>query len=216
MTNSEKPIANPHILLREEFDDWAVLFDPDTGRGSGLNPAGVHVWKRLDGEHTLDGLLEELRAHADKMPADARDHIGAFVDALVAEGLAATDGSVSGQAKCSDISLVGPIEVTLLAYEAPRLINLNSPQAALGKTCASHGSQAAHCCSGAGASTSCSTGTCPGYPSSCCNGNGDTNCCSSGPAPKYEIRFVVRRRQQSFLLRCGFWWLMMLAVMGVR
>jgi hypothetical protein len=28
------------VLLREEFDDWAVLYDPDTGYGFGLNPTG--------------------------------------------------------------------------------------------------------------------------------------------------------------------------------
>jgi hypothetical protein len=27
----EKPKANPEIVLREEFDDWALLFNPDTG-----------------------------------------------------------------------------------------------------------------------------------------------------------------------------------------
>jgi hypothetical protein len=27
----KNPIANPLIVLREEFDDWAILFDPDTG-----------------------------------------------------------------------------------------------------------------------------------------------------------------------------------------
>jgi len=86
-------------MLREEFEDWAVLFDPDRGRGFGLNPTGVYVWKVLDGEHTLDGLLEELRAHAGNMPADTRDHIEAFVDALAAEGLAAFDGSASGREK---------------------------------------------------------------------------------------------------------------------
>jgi hypothetical protein len=31
--NGDKPIANPYVMLREEFDDWAVLFNPDTGRG---------------------------------------------------------------------------------------------------------------------------------------------------------------------------------------
>ena len=54
MEDDDKPIANPFILLREEFDDWAVVFDPDTGHGFGLNPTGVYVWKVLDGEHSID------------------------------------------------------------------------------------------------------------------------------------------------------------------
>ncbi len=50
MTDDHKPIVNPYVQLREEFDDWAILFNPDTGRGFGLNPTGVRVWKLLDGE----------------------------------------------------------------------------------------------------------------------------------------------------------------------
>ncbi len=31
MNPEDKPIANPMIVFREEFDDWAVLFNPETG-----------------------------------------------------------------------------------------------------------------------------------------------------------------------------------------
>ncbi len=64
--NSEKPIANPSVVLREEFDDWAVLFDPDTGRGFGLNPTGVYLWKLLDGGHPTDALPKKIRTYADE------------------------------------------------------------------------------------------------------------------------------------------------------
>ena len=49
LKNDDKPIANPVVMLREEFDDWAVLFNVDTCHGSGLNPTGVFVWKLLTG-----------------------------------------------------------------------------------------------------------------------------------------------------------------------
>ena len=49
MEPHDKPIANPLVVLREEFDDWAILFDPDTGNAFGLNPTGVYLWKLLDG-----------------------------------------------------------------------------------------------------------------------------------------------------------------------
>ena len=62
MTKDDKPIVNPYVQLREEFDDWAILFNPDTGRGFGLNPTGVYVWKLLDGAHTVDGNVERINA----------------------------------------------------------------------------------------------------------------------------------------------------------
>ena len=50
MNQTDKPIANPIVVLREEFDDWAVLFNPDTADALGINPVGVAVWKRMDGQ----------------------------------------------------------------------------------------------------------------------------------------------------------------------
>jgi hypothetical protein len=38
MTNGDKPLANPFVVLREEFDSWAILFDLDRGHGLGLSP----------------------------------------------------------------------------------------------------------------------------------------------------------------------------------
>jgi SynChlorMet cassette protein ScmD len=61
MTN--KPLANPLVVLREEFDDWAILFDPDTGHAYGLNPVSVFIWKHLDGKHTMANILESLQAN---------------------------------------------------------------------------------------------------------------------------------------------------------
>ena len=97
MKNREKPLANPYAVLRDAFGDWAILFTPDTGRGSlveyecqarcfGLNPSGVYLWKLLDGEHTLDALLEEIRDCTEGVPEEASDHVVAFVNDLVAQG----------------------------------------------------------------------------------------------------------------------------------
>ena len=83
-------------MLREEFDNWAVLFSPDTGRGFGLNPTGVYVWKLLDGARTIGGLVKKIREHVDDLPENVSDHIGAFIDELVVQGLAGLESSLSG------------------------------------------------------------------------------------------------------------------------
>ena len=93
--NGDRPIAHHYVLLREEFDDWAILFNPDTGRGFGLSPTGVYVWRLLDGEHTIDEMVTALRRDALDIPENARDGVGTFVDALVAEGLAGFQSTVS-------------------------------------------------------------------------------------------------------------------------
>jgi SynChlorMet cassette protein ScmD len=86
--DDSRPVANPLVVLREEFDDWAVLFDPDTGEGYGLNPVSVFIWKRLDGRHTVEDIMTELRSSCEDAPDDAQAYIGAFIQDLLERGLA--------------------------------------------------------------------------------------------------------------------------------
>ena len=86
MRGSDKPIVNPQVVLREEFDDWAILFDPNTGSAFGINPVGVLIWKRLDGHHTIQDILKELRENCDNTPKEAKEHIEEFIQNLVEHG----------------------------------------------------------------------------------------------------------------------------------
>jgi SynChlorMet cassette protein ScmD len=182
-------------MLREEFDDWAVLFDPDSGHGFGLSPTSVFLWKLLDGEHTLGGLLAEIRRYVDNVPEDARDHIDSFVDTLIAEGLAGLDSDGSDfldhagtvrlyQEKCTCVPLGTTGGMKTFKYEPPRLINLNSEERAIGKCCnnGSHdtndcfdGACASACHSGCNATTqgTClGCGSCADWSGTACNSNG--------------------------------------------
>jgi hypothetical protein len=48
-----KPVPNPMVVSREEFDDWAILFDPETGKAFGVDPVGTEIWNKLDGKCDL-------------------------------------------------------------------------------------------------------------------------------------------------------------------
>ena len=86
MNQTDKPIANPIVVLREEFDDWAVLFNPDTADASGINPVGVAVWKRMDGKRSLEEIVAEINDRFEEVPADALEEISAFVSTLAENG----------------------------------------------------------------------------------------------------------------------------------
>ena len=79
---------NPGLVLREEFDDWAVLFDPDSGDAYGLSPTSVLVWKLLDGNHTAKDIEAKVRAQCSDVPDEANEHIEAFIAELVEHGYA--------------------------------------------------------------------------------------------------------------------------------
>jgi SynChlorMet cassette protein ScmD len=80
------PVANPVAVLREEFDDWAVLFNPDTAAAVGVNPVGVAVWKQLDGRHDLPTIIAAVQAQFAEVPGTAESEIAAFIDQLVQQG----------------------------------------------------------------------------------------------------------------------------------
>lgn len=88
MSQSDKPVANPLIVLREEFDDWATLFDPDSGDAFGLNPIGLFIWKRLDGNHGVSDILRDLEEYCDAVPEDVEDDLQDFIQELLQRGLA--------------------------------------------------------------------------------------------------------------------------------
>ena len=86
MNPTDRPVANPVVVLREEFDDWAVLFNPDTADAVGTNPVGVAVWKRMDGKRSLGEIVSEIHNSFEGVPGAALDEIAAFIDKLSENG----------------------------------------------------------------------------------------------------------------------------------
>jgi SynChlorMet cassette protein ScmD len=81
---------NPDIVLREEYDDWAVLFDPNTGKTCGISPTGVFIWKQLDGSKAKADILLALGdACEGGLPAEASDDYDKFIAQLLEDGLVA-------------------------------------------------------------------------------------------------------------------------------
>lgn len=86
MSPDFKPIPNRDTVLREEFDDWAILFNPDTAAAVGVNPVGVVTWKLIDGERSLADIAEALRERFDMVPDMVTDDIAGFVAELTEYG----------------------------------------------------------------------------------------------------------------------------------
>jgi SynChlorMet cassette protein ScmD len=92
MNVSDKPIANPLVVLREEFDDWAVLFNPENADAISTNPVGVAVWKRMDGTRTLEQIVAEVKNEFTDPPETMPTEIAEFVDSLVGKGFVGIEG----------------------------------------------------------------------------------------------------------------------------
>jgi SynChlorMet cassette protein ScmD len=86
MKPTSPPIANPVAVLREEFDDWAVLFNPDTAEAVGINPVGVAVWKLMDGRRSIEEIITQISDQFDRVPASVGEEVTAFVTQLTERG----------------------------------------------------------------------------------------------------------------------------------
>lgn len=86
MNRTDRPIANPIVVLREEFDDWAVLYNPDTADAVGTNPVGVAVWKRMDGKRSVEDIVTEIENSFEDTPDASFEEIAAFVNTLAEKG----------------------------------------------------------------------------------------------------------------------------------
>lgn len=86
MTLQERPVANPVVVLREDFDDWAVLFNPDTADALGINPVGVALWKLMNGQNSLEQMVAVLQTAYAGVPDTAADDVSSFVHNLAERG----------------------------------------------------------------------------------------------------------------------------------
>ena len=78
---------NPVVVLREEFDDWAVLYNPDNAEAVGANPSGVDIWKRLDGTKSVNEIVKQIKQEYRNVSESADVEIFDFIDKLVKRGL---------------------------------------------------------------------------------------------------------------------------------
>ena len=79
---SDSPLRNPDIVFREEFDEWGILFDPETGQAVAIDPVAVFYWKNLDGSMSRDELVNALKKECDDVPEDASAHLDEFIKQL--------------------------------------------------------------------------------------------------------------------------------------
>lgn len=83
-----KVVINPKVVFRDDFEDAAVVYNPETEIAYGLNPTGVIVWKMLDGKHSLSDIVSSIKRQCDNVPDEVDVHLEQFVKSLIDRGIA--------------------------------------------------------------------------------------------------------------------------------
>jgi SynChlorMet cassette protein ScmD len=87
LRKNDKVSINPNIVLREEYDNWAILFDPDSKTALGINPIGVFIWKLMADEYTIGDILHKLEERCENIPDGSFNHLSDFIEDLHKKGL---------------------------------------------------------------------------------------------------------------------------------
>ena len=91
------PIINPVVVLRKEFDDWAVLFNPDTAEAVGINPIGVAIWELLAQNKDFPAIIETLNQQYSGVPDSVETEIDSFINDMAERGFLGFDIGNTGQ-----------------------------------------------------------------------------------------------------------------------
>ena len=89
MSNTTCVIVNPDVVLREEDEDGALLFHPDTNHLQVINATGTYLWHRCDGTRDYKAFADSLVEEFDGLPEDSSmllEQVQEFFDDLVAKG----------------------------------------------------------------------------------------------------------------------------------
>ena len=79
---SDVPRIDPRAQLREDFEDWTILFHPLTGEVVGLDPVGVLAWKLIDGRRSAEDIAAALQARFEDAPPTVREDTLEFLQSL--------------------------------------------------------------------------------------------------------------------------------------
>ena len=79
-------MKNPDVVVREEDEDGALIFNPDTDQIRVINPTGFFIWNLCDGGNDLTGIILAVKESFkdvpdDKVFRDVEEYIGDMVEA---------------------------------------------------------------------------------------------------------------------------------------
>ena len=78
-------LKNPEVVLREETEQGALLYNPDNNAIKILNGTGVFIWKMCDGKHDPESIAQAVQEQYTDVPAaEVVEQVKAFIEEMKA------------------------------------------------------------------------------------------------------------------------------------
>lgn len=85
--------AKPGVIIKEEPDFWALLYDPARDISFGINPVCVYAWKKMQDSITVNDIVEGIKNHFSSVPEDIESDIYTMLQSLIKKELCILDNS---------------------------------------------------------------------------------------------------------------------------
>jgi hypothetical protein len=80
-------LRNPDVVLREEDEDGALLFNPDTNQVKVINSTGLFIWEKCDGQNGLEEIVQSIQQDFEEVPTDqVLQDVQGFLDGMQQTG----------------------------------------------------------------------------------------------------------------------------------
>ena len=86
-----KYLVNPNVVLREEDENGALIFNPDSNQVKVINTTGLYIWKACETPKNLQEILEAVHRSFDQIPGEtASADIAQYLDQMITGGFMLT------------------------------------------------------------------------------------------------------------------------------
>ena len=80
-------MKNPDVVVREEDEDGALIYNPDTDQIRVLNPTGFFIYQLCDGSNDLNGIILAVKNTFKDVPDDqVSSQVGEYIDDMLNSG----------------------------------------------------------------------------------------------------------------------------------
>ena len=88
---SSRYMKNPDVVVREEDEDGALIFNPDTDQIRVLNPTGFFIYQLCDGSNDLNGMILAVKNTFKDVPDDqVSGQVEEYIDDMLSSGFIGT------------------------------------------------------------------------------------------------------------------------------
>lgn len=76
------------VIVRIESDDYAMVYDADTGSSFAITPTAVYIANCLTGEKSIQNIVDDMREEFEGVPENAEIVVEKFIATLIERGMA--------------------------------------------------------------------------------------------------------------------------------